>query len=409
MALSQTQRATPPIDVPARIHAPFLVWVVLIATLTSNFTGETILGFQISGFGWLIPLIVALFVLLRTHEMPRFPFGIWLPWVVLAIGYLVASSAENALQRTIMILTPLVVGMAASKARIGEPTLLRITVLMDKFFIIFLIVILSTSGLSLSGVLPEATGLAPQAITGALLGVFFSAKYSLGSRTGFVQWLFIALVPVIAVTRTAIVATGLTLPLTFGPLSLWKRLVILVCTAIVGFLLFNTDRIQNKMFYSGQGTIFDISFDNPDFETAGRSFMKDMMEEELKNAPWFGFGANASEQFISDITDGLKHPHNDYLRLSFDYGYVGLFVFLSCMTFQMLHALRSSYQTSGSARLFLIVGGGAFIPFALLMATDNIILYAAFFGNLHFMLLGCGYGALANGKGHTNPNSSKLK
>ena len=66
------------------------------------------------------------------------------------------------------------------------------------------------------------------------------------------------------------------------------------------------------------------------------------------------------------------------------------------MTAQLLHALRAGYRSSGAARLFLIAGAGAFVPFALFMATDNIILYAAFFGNLQFMILGAGYAALAN-------------
>ena len=69
----------------------------------------------------------------------------------------------------------------------------------------------------------------------------------------------------------------------------------------------------------------------------------------------------------------------------------GIFVIL-----QTLHALRAGYRGTGSARLFLLTGAGAFIPFALFMGTDNIILYAAFFGNLHFMMLGAGYAALAN-------------
>jgi hypothetical protein len=40
------------------------------------------------------------------------------------------------------------------------------------------------------------------------------------------------------------------------------------------------------------------------------------------------------------------------------------------------------------------VGLGAFIPMALFMFSDNVILYAAWFGNLHFALLGLGYASL---------------
>lgn len=387
---------------------PMLVWVVLLTTLISNLIGETILGFQISGLGWVITLVFALFVLLGKSGRPRFPIWIWMPWFVLAVGYLSVADAENAIQRTVMLFTPIAVGAAFSKLQIGVRTLSRIEAILDKFAAAFLVFILINSGLVFTGALPEVTGLAPQATTAAVLGTFFAAKYALGSKSAVIKWTLIAFVPVIALTRTGILATGLTLPLTFGPLAWWKRIVIVICAAIFGLLIFNTERVQNKMFYSGQGTIFDIRYDNPDFQTSGRGFIQEKMEKELEESPWFGYGANASEEFVSDYTEGLKHPHNDYLRLAFDYGYFGMFVFLACMVLQMLHALRAAHRTTGAARLFLIAGAGAFVPFAIFMKTDNIVLYAAFFGNLHFMLLGCGYAALSSSRSETNLGWAKV-
>lgn len=379
--------------------APVLVWVVVVATLLSNLTGESIFGFQVSGFGWFIPLVLALYVLFATPGTIRFPFLIWTPWFALTIGYLLFAGAETSLQRTVMLLTPMTIGMAVSKAAIGGPELLRIESILDKFSVAFIIAILVNSGLVLTGVLPEVTGLAPQSCTAALFGTFFAAKYALGSKRAAIKWLVFTAVPVIAVTRTAVVATGLTLPLTFAPLPLWKRVALLIGIATIGFLVFNTERVQNKMFYSGEGTIFDLKTDNPDLRTTGRTFILEAMTQEIDDSPWFGHGANASEQFVVDLTGGLTHPHNDYLRLEFDYGYVGTFVFLACMIIQILHSLRAGYRGSAAVRLFLIAGAGAFIPFALFMVTDNIILYAAFFGNMHFMMLGAGYAALASANG----------
>jgi O-antigen ligase len=386
----------PASDVPEQQSAPVIVWVVVIASLISNLTGDTILGFQISGFGWLIPLVFSLYALFMTPGRPSLPYWIWMPWFALTIAYLLFTGAEHALQRTVMLLAPMVVGMAVSKAPIGRAELSHIESILDKFSLAFFVVILVNSGLALTGVLPEVTGLAPQATTAALFGTLFAAKYALGNKRAALKWLLFAAVPVIAVTRTGIIAAGLTFPLTFGPLPLWKRIVILIAVAALGFLVFNTERVQNKMFYSGEGTVFDLSLDNPDFKTSGRTFIQDAMQDEIMDSPWFGYGANASEQFVVDLTGGLTHPHNDYLRLAFDYGYVGTFAFLACMILQALHALRASYRAASAERLFLLAGAGAFIPFALFMATDNIVLYAAFFGNLHFMILGAGYAALAN-------------
>ena len=397
MAFWKASTIAPAGDLLAQASAPRIIWVVVIATLVSNLTGETVFGFQVSGFGWLIPLIYALYAMYATPGMPRLPYLIWAPWFGLVIGYLLFAEAENALQRSVMLLAPMVVGMAVSKAAIGGSELLHIESILDKFSTAFFAAILVNSGLASTGLLPDVTGLAPQVTTAALFGSFFAAKYALGNKRSAIKWLLFASVPVVAVTRMGVVATGVTLPLTFAPLAPWKRIVIFIGVAALGLMVFNTERVQNKMFYTGGGTIFDLTLDNPNLRTHGRIQIKEAMEREIEYAPWFGYGANASERFVLEMTGSeLTHPHNDWLRLAFDYGYAGTLVLLVCVILQTLHALRAGYRGTGSARLFLLTGAGAFIPFALFMGTDNIILYAAFFGNLHFMMLGAGYAALAN-------------
>jgi hypothetical protein len=60
----------------------------------------------------------------------------------------------------------------------------------------------------------------------------------------------------------------------------------------------------------------------------------------------------------------------------------------------MGHALRRLRRMPPEAAIFLWVGAGAFLPMALFMFSDNVILYAAWFGNLQFAMLGLGYAAL---------------
>ena len=131
-----------------------------------------------------------------------------MPWFGLTIGYLVFADAEHALQRTVMLLTPMVIGMAVSKTAIGASELSHIESILDKFSVVFFIAILVNSGLAQTGVLPEVTGLAPQATTAALFGSFFAAKYALDNRNAAIKWLLFATVPVIAVTRMGILAMG---------------------------------------------------------------------------------------------------------------------------------------------------------------------------------------------------------
>jgi len=152
--------------------------------------------------------------------------------------------------------------------------------------------------------------------------------------------------------------------------------------------------MQAKMFYSGQGNIKDVRFGNPNLFTAGRSRLWDFMLEEVKVKPIWGYGANASEEFVLSVTFGtLTHPHNDWLRLLYDYGFVGISVFVFCLVAQVIHLLRRAKNVSGESRILLYAGASSFLPFALLMFTDNILLYAAFFGNLQFAIIGLVYAA----------------
>jgi O-antigen ligase len=239
------------------------------------------------------------------------------------------------------------------------------------------------------------TGLAAEVMTACLLCNFFAAQYVFGDRKILKWWAIMAAIPVIAVTRTAIAVNGLTLPLTFAPLSTLKRFIILCLIVIVGIGIFYTPRIQKKMFYSGRGTLEDVKWENQDFATSGRSYMWSKMWERIDEQPLLGYGANASESFISKLTRGLKHPHNDWLRLLFDFGYVGVVIFALSLLMQALHAYRMAKRTFGDISLLFYAGASSFLSFILFMFTDNIILYAAFFGNLQFMILGLAYAAQA--------------
>jgi O-antigen ligase len=254
-------------------------------------------------------------------------------------------------------------------------------------------VVLKT-GLLFTGILPGASGFAPQSMTAALLCSIFAVEYSINRQRSLFQWIIGAAIPVMALTRTAITVTGMTIPLTFASLKLKKRAIFLTIVAVVGVTIFYTERVQKKMFYSGSGTLQDIRLTNPDFFTAGRSYLWDHMIEEIKAKPIWGHGANASEEFVFSVTWGtLTHPHNDWLRLLYDYGFVGTSVFVFCLVAQLIHLLKRAKRTFGESRILLYAGASSFLPFILLMLTDNIILYAAFFGNLQFTILGLVYAA----------------
>ena len=201
-----------------------------------------------------------------------------------------------------------------------------------------------------------------------------------------------AFLPFVALTRTAIVANGLTLPLNFGPLKFSKRLILIAMICIIGLVIFYSPRVQHKMFYSGKGEMSDLL--SNDFKTTGRYYMWEEFKYKIKEKPLFGYGVGAGEEFAARITGHpATYPHNDWYLSLYDYGFLGTSIFAVTIILATMHLYRRSLFTQGITKCFLITGAASFIPFVLFMYTDNIMVYASFFGNLQFTIIGIAYGS----------------
>ena len=93
-----------------------LNWIIFGSTLLALIGDPTVLGYKLTGWGWVIPLWACTLVLLRRSQRVSFPLRIWAPWLLLVAGYFVFSPQEAA-QRSIQMTTPIVVGLAASTMR----------------------------------------------------------------------------------------------------------------------------------------------------------------------------------------------------------------------------------------------------------------------------------------------------
>ena len=375
------------------LKVPFLVLVTGLAVLVAASADFEFLGFSAPGYAWLLPLVAALLVLARYPTRVHFPIWIWVPWALLLLAYLTQAEEPHAMQRTVMMLCPLVVGMAASCVRATPAVALATLRFVRPLAVALLLALVWGTGLLLSGTLPSYGGYAASVMTVSLLGAVFAAEYSSGRRVSLAWWAAIQLAPLIALARTGIVASALTLPLCLGRVRLRTRLISLGAIALGGIALFSSPRMQARMFYSGSGTFSDVSIQNRNFATSGRSALWPELVEEIKKRPLLGHGANASETYVSTTRPGLAHPHNDWLRLLYDYGVLGTFLFVVTLLAQVLHALAAARRVPDPARVLFIGAASSFIVLAVFMFTDNIILYAAFFGNLQFALLGTAYGS----------------
>lgn len=384
---------------------PFVTLAIgmLASYLPGLFPGGV--GVKLTYLGWIVPLLGCGVVVLLHHRRISFPLWLWLPWTLWVSVYVLFASADNALQRSVMLLTPLVVGAGFSTLRVDAPLIEKFRLWLSRFFWVFIAAAGVTTGLLVAGQLYGASGFAAGSITASLLAAWFAARYAGGDVRALGYWAVLALVPVLANTRTGMVAVALTLPLTLAPLSMKKRLIAVAVLVVAGLLVFQSERIQSKMFFSGQGTLSDAvsgvvdlfsgeKAASGDFVTSGRKSMNDVLVARLDRAYWFGHGANTTEA-ISLAIAGVTHPHNDWLKVRYEYGFLGMLISALTLLAQMHHALRRFRRLrSSGAAIFLYVGAGAFVPMAIFMFSDNVMLYAAWFGNLQFAMLGLGYAAL---------------
>jgi O-antigen ligase len=390
-------------------RAPVLVLATGLAALAAATVGFQVLGFSVSGFAWVLPLVLAVLMLLRHPGRVLFPWWIWVAWTLVLVLYLAQARAPHALQRTIMMVSPVVVGMAASAARVPSTSVLATLRFLRALAIGLFVAIAWNTGFLFTGVLPEYGGFAASVMTATLLATVFATEYSFGRRSSLGWWGVMQLIPLIAFTRTGMFASALTFPLCFGPIKLRKRILSLALIGAGGLLIFFTPRMQTRMFYSGSGTFSEMSLDNPDFATGGRSTMWPEFVQEIEKKPWFGHGANASEAFAGVVNPGVEHPHNDWLRLMYDYGYLGAVLFALTLLVQFLHAFLAARGAQGLTKVLFVCVVSSFVVLSVFMLTDNIVLYAAFFGNLQFALLGLAYATAGRRKESQTPISSPRK
>jgi len=381
---------------------PLIVHLVLLFMIVIFLWNRPILGFNMSGLAWVVPFAVALLVLSTKLSRVTFPYILWLPWALLLFTYLAMVDAPLLdprvipQQRTLQLLSPLAVGMAASTWR---PTADDLQAFFNTFrrlaYILTGIILFNLSGFFVAG-FGDYSGMASEMTTITLFCSFFVTRYViLTEKRDIWLWALLVAMPIINVTRTAIVCSLLIFPFTFAPLPLIRRIMALGLIVFAGIAIFNTERVQKKMFFSGKGTIQSISSSNEDFATSGRTIMWEKLGAAADDELWSGHGTGMGETFTYNITGKTGYPHNDWLLTRYDYGLLGVVTFSACCLLMVGHALLQLRQhPDDSSRILLLAGATGFIPFVLLMFTDNIMVYASYFGNLHYIILGLAYGAL---------------
>lgn len=379
------------------------VLAVPIGAGLASIEGWSIGGFNYTGWLWMSFLAGGLAVVgieKAIHKFSPTPFPYW-PWI-LWFGFVWASliwrgdDLRRGVQDALQISMPLVVGIASSLfIRTSE----QFRLLAGAFAIGSLMICTSLAAgrLGIISLDPEAPGLRC-AVRVVSLSLTISAAVALGAfpRAGFpaiAGWASCMVVTAISGSRIATLAILGILAAHPGIGRLRWRVVAMLAIPTLGLALFYTPVFQTRFFYSGSGTLADVW--EGKFDDAGRFYAWRAILPEIVERPWIGRGVGAIHQYVPTVWPEAIHIHNDYLRIAFEWGLVGLAIFTLVAAWQLLDLGRGALRSQGVACWAFTAAFLGLIAFLLAAVTDNPLMYNLWLTNPLFALIGACYGLSA--------------
>ena len=346
----------------------------------------------------MIMLLVTFLNLTRTRKID-FPVWFWLPWLMYLTVYLIIDFSFLGLQLTLQYSLPVLIGIVASGFAYSENDLQWIF----KWFIRLCIAVMAMfvfGYLFRSGYTP-ASAAVPMIFSVAFS--IFVALYFISREKRYLLYagiLFLA--PVIDVTRMGILALAAIFIFHFANLSLKGKILFGGIGIIVFMMVFNSKSFQEKTFYSGQGSLSDLTinyYENTEIRSSGRISWKKALEPGLKAEPVWGNGPRADNAYLTKISRKRGgEAHNDYLSVRFNYGYVGLALLLFGFASSFISLFKLSKKHRESHYIWLISTSTLtlYISFLMFMFTDNILKYTIYFPNYFFAMIGIVYSLKRN-------------
>jgi hypothetical protein len=125
---------------------------------------------------------------------------------------------------------------------------------------------------------------------------------------------------------------------------------------------------------------------------SGRSFFQKYFEEKADQGPLWGYGAGGTETYAKWLTQHVTlvgAPHNEYLRIRFDGGQIGLFLFYLGLIDMFVRGLMwgRGVKTYFPFKAILIMTP---VMFAISCTNDNTFFYFYVFTQYLFVFMGFG-------------------
>ena len=236
----------------------------------------------------------------------------------------------------------------------------------------------------------------------ALLGISWFLSEHRAGRKHALWWAFALTVAVaLSLSRSALAAAFIlvvgTLVIASPHHRLRNAMIALVLT-LASFWAITSWTPLHQRFFSGD---LSLTVAGVKVNAEGRTHLWAVLWSEVPNDPVLGHGLGAASARTVEIDPTIDQPHNDYLRLIYDVGIVGigLFVWSACRVTRLLRRARRSGLPSIAPLAALNAG----LAILIVMITDNPLDYPFVMIPLG-ALIGLGLGAGASRGPDSDPD-----
>ena len=386
---SECQPAAVGIEMTART----LMWLLALGAPVASWNLPPMAGLRVGGLWWAMMAAATVLYPLRNLQDYRhtLDYGLFLLYAATSLFWLDVDLHKGAVQEIVQLGVPLImwaIGRHVNTDRSKQTG--------PAFFELGPLAACATL-LLLPAVAQMVTGIKllhsngrPGAITLIFVGACALGRVSAGDRRG---WLVAAMCfgycfqTGARMATFALLALAVLMPTRTG--SLVKKTALLAAMAGVIALTFTSAQFQRR-FFGGRGaeggSVDDLLEGRID--SSGRFELWGLLWEKAMARPVHGYGAGSSS-YESARAGEIAHPHNDYLRILYDYGLAGFAIFWLFYVRIWLRALfgmrrgRESEAYGVRAQVYLALSG-----LLLISATDNPVIYTSHFMYLVFFLIG---------------------
>ncbi len=371
----------------------------------SSVAGFSIGSIRHTGLYWMISFVVGIMILPLKRGKITFPMWSWLPfYAYMGISlFWTRFDLRDNLQFYIQISVFPIIGCIASYAVTTiedmnrfRPAYLAAIILIGLFCVYYM----HGPGQSYQhsvGSIYAGFAERPAAVSLIVVAAMFISSIRVDKWYSFSVWCLCFFVGILSESRMAtfvLVAMWFLHP-NFGTLA--SRFVASFFVIVFGLMAFNTSIIQRRFFnrehgFSGSGTIWDVL--QGKFDSAGRFDSWPLIFERSFDYFWFGHGVGESPPFVFRVWAPMDKPHNEYLRMFYEGGMIGVAAFIFGLLGTLVNLIIIMRKTK-EWNWPVCAAFMSWIGFILMAIVDNPLVYGNNFLHIAFFLVGAANGIYA--------------